>query len=59
MNISMKFLERYIDLPKDLTYDQIVVSRSMVLFYVAIYCVVAPLALIITGFVILILRRRK
>ena len=44
---------------KDLTYDQIVVSRSMVLFYVAIYCVVAPLALIITGFVILILRRRK
>lgn len=44
---------------KDLTYDQIVVSISMVRFYVAIYCVVAPLALIITGFVILILRRRK
>jgi len=44
---------------KELTYDQIVVSMSMVLFYVAVYCVVVPLALIITGFVILILRRRK
>ena len=44
---------------KDLSYDQIVVSMSMVLFYVAIYCVVAPLAFIVAGIVILIIRRRK
>ena len=44
---------------KQLNYDQIVVSMSMVLFYVAVYCVVAPLAFIIAGFVILIIRRRK
>ena len=44
---------------KQLTYDQIVVSFSMVLFYIAIFCVVLPLGFIITGFVILILRRRK
>lgn len=29
MNISMKFLERYIDLPKDLTYDQIAYDLTM------------------------------
>ncbi|MBP5495113.1 MAG: Gldg family protein [Lachnospiraceae bacterium] len=44
---------------KELTYDQIVVSMSMVFFYVAVYCVIAPLAFIIAGFVILIIRRRK
>ncbi|MBR5896230.1 MAG: hypothetical protein IKZ39_01280, partial [Lachnospiraceae bacterium] len=44
---------------KELTYDQIVVSTSMVIFYVAMYCVVAPLAFIIAGIVILIVRRRK
>ena len=44
---------------KQLTYDQIVVSISMVLFYIAVFCIVAPLALIITGFVILIIRRKK
>lgn len=44
---------------KELTYDQIIVSMSMVFFYVAVYCVVAPLAFIITGFVILIIRRKK
>ena len=44
---------------KQLTYDQIVVSMSMVLFYVAVYCVVAPLAFIVAGIVILIVRRRK
>ena len=29
MNISMKFLERYIELPKDLTYDQIAYDLTM------------------------------
>ena len=44
---------------KELTYDQITVSMSMVAFYVVMYCVVAPLAFIIAGIVILIIRRRK
>ncbi|MBO4783526.1 MAG: Gldg family protein [Lachnospiraceae bacterium] len=44
---------------KELTYDQIVVTMSMTLFYVAVYCVIAPLAFIVTGIVILIIRRRK
>jgi phenylalanyl-tRNA synthetase beta chain len=29
MNISLKFLERYVDLPKDLTYDQIAYDLTM------------------------------
>ena len=29
MNISMKFLERYIDLPKDISYDQIAYDLTM------------------------------
>lgn len=29
MNISMKFLEKYVDLPKDLTYDQIAYDLTM------------------------------
>ncbi|MCR4929242.1 MAG: Gldg family protein [Lachnospiraceae bacterium] len=44
---------------KELNYDYITVSSSMVFLYLAIYCVVAPLALIIAGVVILIIRRRK
>lgn len=44
---------------KELNYEQITVSMSMVVFYVMMYCVAAPLAFIIAGIVILIIRRRK
>ena len=44
---------------KELNYDYITVSASMVFLYLAIYCVIAPLALVIAGIVIIIIRRRK
>lgn len=44
---------------KKLEYDYIVVSASMVYLYFAIYCILAPLAFIVAGIVILIIRRRK
>ena len=36
---------------KELNYEQITVSMSMVVFYVTMYCVAAPLAFIIAGIV--------
>ena len=44
---------------KQLTYEYIRVSSGMVFLYVAICCLLIPLAFIIAGLVIVILRRRK
>lgn len=44
---------------KQMTYEFISVSAAMVFVYVALFCAVVPLILIVTGIVILIVRRRK
>lgn len=41
------------------TYEFITVNTGVAFFYMAMYCVVAPLGFIIAGIVIFILRRRK